>query len=140
MTVTEGMVQGRRISGATASPEDFVKAKVPARSHPVLDEVVASPKPYRGPCGHVVGSHWLGDQLGLSPSDVVWIVPVQDVNGHVVSLIIGHLPPRETPDQAWLDAVATATHATMAMVHARRTLRRVQTAGRPTVHRVHSAV
>ena len=140
MTVSEGMVRGRRLSGADTSTEDFAKATVAACSHPVLDEVISNRKPYRGPSSHSTGSQWLSDQLGLNPSDVVWIAPVVDVSDHAVSLIAGHLPPRSTPDDAWMEAVVTATRATMAMVSARRTLRRVQTDGRPTVHRVQSVV
>ncbi len=133
--VSEGMARGGRITGAQTPAEAFEKAQVPACSHPVLDEIVSTQQPYRGPCGHAIGSHWLSEQLGLTASAMVFAVPVREVNDQVVGIMVGHLPRGEIPESSWMEAVDLACHAALRMVQARRAIRRVQTAGRPTVRR-----
>ena len=137
--VSEGMVRGVRHASAQSPPESFGKARVPACSHPVLDEIISTRQPYRGPCGHAIGSHWLSEQLGLTASAMVFASPVREVDSQVVGIMIGHLPRAETPEPSWMEAVDLAGHAALRMVHARRALRRVQTSSGPTVRRPRAA-
>ena len=140
LTVEEGMVRGRRLHGVPDAAARFAKAQTPVCSHPVLDEIVSRPRPYTGPCDHSTGSQWLSHHLGLVATATIFIVPLRDPADQVVALMLGYQPREAPPESEWLEAVSTAARATLSMVHARRVLRRVQTCGRPTVHRVPSVV
>ena len=137
--VEQGMVRGVRITGRD-DQTTFTKAQLPACSHLVLERVVQSAEPYAGPCGGEGQFQWLSQQLELSPTAFVWILPVHRPSEPVTALLVGHQPRDEPPESDWVEAVWTAAHTTMTMVHARRALRRIQAGGRPTVHRAQNVL
>ncbi len=138
--VQDGMVYGRRVTGVVDRATNFTRQQTPACNQPVMDALIREPRPYGGSSDPQGENLWLSEALGLPPSAFVWLMPVCTVKAQTTSLLLGHLPRTEPPDSEWLDAVWTALRETMRMVQARRALRRVQTAGRPTVHRVASVV
>ena len=136
LKIEDGLASGDRISGAPQLEASFRSAQLPTSHHPMLDEVVRTSRPYEGLCGRPQGNPWSSDALGVPPTAKVWVLPVPNGRGEIIRVLIGHLPKIEPPETGWLQAVWTAVGATLAMVDARCTLRRVQTGGRPTLHRL----
>ncbi|MEO1335915.1 MAG: hypothetical protein AAFV29_09720, partial [Myxococcota bacterium] len=135
MAVDKDMIYGRQLSAPSPQTSMFNKAQIPICSHAVLDTTVRGKKPYYGPCDEETGSHWLSQQLGVKPSDPIWVLPIRDASNRVCSMILGHHCRLEPPQVEWMHAVWTAAHSAMNMVAHRRDLRRVHSAGRPAMRR-----